>query len=367
MINARGKKYFHCFTAGDYPQGSLAVTDLIEIVNNYDRAFRMAPVWVGHINLADRTLSDKEPRALAWIDDLLLVGDKLYCSFWKISNELLYIVESGQFLFWSAEFVYYLINDEKKLYFFALGLTNRPGVLNLEPLNYDELLDSDSASKLDSNQFTFKNKYIGDKLQFNYKFQDENLFFINQSNGSIMNKHLVLIASGIGIDSAQFTDEAALVSAINLKFTDITSKVTTLSDELAVLKKKPAEESDEVRQYTAKLAELNKQLAESLGQFAVDSKKITPEQKDSIVQFAMANYDSAKQYVDKMPVNPVFDGKTITDDKSKHSDVDDKKLYKKDGSRYTYAEVLKDPALQKQFTAQELEVLRGDSIFAGSK
>ncbi len=353
MLEVLGKEFHHVFTADNYPQGNITVEMLQQVVNSYNVQFHEAPVFVGHTPFSDTSIGDDEPQALAWIESLLLVGSKLYASFSYVSNSLIWLTEDKRFKYVSAEFVYYDINGKQVPYFYALALTNRQAVHNLEPLEFKY---PDQPA-----EHIFNNKFSGQRLQFT---QINNSF--NQTNYS-MNQFLLDAAKGLGIDVTKFTTESSLSDAIKATFTAQVNKVTELTTKVTDLESKASgasTETPEMKKYNQELSEMRTTLCEALADTALASKKIVPEQKESIVAFAKADFNAAKKYVELLPVNAIFTQSVIKDDASKTTDLvslDDPKFKSADGKAYTYAEVIKDAALLAKFTDAELHALKAKS------
>ena len=127
-LNALNKKFFHVFTAGQYPQGTVTVEDLQQVADGYDPSVYEAPVWIGHPG------SDvpEEPKAYGWVESLMVSGDKLYASFSHLDDDLIGMVNSKKYRRCSVELGklnYEPLKD--KLYLIAIALTNRPAVAGL--------------------------------------------------------------------------------------------------------------------------------------------------------------------------------------------------------------------------------------------
>ena len=85
MKKLKDKNYFHVFTAGKYPQGTVTAEDLKQIAASYDPSVYEAPVWIGHPG----SVSPEEPKAYGWVESLLAEGNKLFASFSHLDDDLI--------------------------------------------------------------------------------------------------------------------------------------------------------------------------------------------------------------------------------------------------------------------------------------
>lgn len=320
-----GKKYYHVFTTGAHP-GKINVTDkmLEEIAKNYDPVnFHEAPVWLGHPD--DQEGVNNEPEALAWIDSVLAVGNKLYVSFSFVSDEMKKLIEKQSFKRVSVEFVKYKADDGKEiLYLYAVGLTNRPAVKGLEPITF--------AGK------NFNHNY-SERFAFNENFQNY--------NSNQMNQYLIKVAELFGLDVSKFTTESSLQEAITHKYNEAKTQ-TPVKD-----KKEDLDFITLKNQYN----ELQQERVTELVDGAIRDLKILPANKDEWINLAKTNYSIAKQSIANMSVHKDLVSKVV--DVGKTPDLTDAKFKKPDGSSMTYREFLKlDPAAQSKFTTEEIAQLK---------
>lgn len=324
-----GKKYYHVFTSGAH-HGKMNVTDdmLRDIARNYDPAnFHEAPVWLGHPEDHDQGGSN-EPKALAWIDEVLAVGNKLYVSFSYISDEMKSLIDAQSFKRVSIEIVKYNTDDGKELpYLYAVGLTNRPAVKGLEPISF--------AGK------TFNYNY-SERSVFNEKFQNY--------NDNKMNQYLIKIAELFGLDVSKFTTESSLQEAITVKFNEFKTSPGTGdpgSDD----------EENELAKLKTQYSELQEERVSELVDSAIKDLKILPAKRQEWIDLAKTNYTIAKQSINNMSVHKDLVSKVISG--GKESGLTDEKFKKTDGSKYTYREFLKlDPVEQSKFTPEEVAELK---------
>jgi len=331
MITINGKTYQHLFTAGRYPQGSITVPQLKAIADAYNTDFHSAPVWRGHINPDDTFAGEFEPRAFAWIQSLLIQGSKLYGEFADISDELKDFISRKLFKFVSVELAYYLVNGKKTLYLHAVALTNRPAVDSMEPLNLPE----DFNKSADGSEHKF-NKDCQTKIFFNINFIQ-------------MNENLLSIASGLGIDTSNIQDDKALTDAIIAKIKEVQGSSSSSEDFSKALEGK-------VTPLNKRIEELEAQLYTQEVDSEIAAGKFVPAQREFLISYAKSDYAGFKKLVEVTPAN----GLLSPDPQVKAGaapDLKDKKFTKPDGTKYTFAEVTKDPNLMNQFTDKELEVL----------
>jgi len=291
-------------------------------------------VWVGHLPPEAVAVGNFEPRAYAWISELIVQGNKLYGAFSDVTADLKEMISKKSFKFVSVEFAYYLLNEKKTQYLHAVALTNRPAVTFLESLNLPE-----GFNKSESGEHKFNKNYS--KIIF------FNINFIQ------MNENLLSIASALGIDTSNIQDDKALADAINAKIKELQTADNGGGDfnraEVATLK-------SNIAGFTARITELEAQLYTQEVDSAIAAGKFVPAQKEFLIGYAKSDYAGFKKLVEVTPAN----GLLSPDPQIKAGaapDLKDKKFTKPDGSHYTFAEVTKDPNLMNQFTVKELEVL----------
>lgn len=358
MLDYLGKKYFHVFTAGKFPQGEVTVPMLHQVAASYNTGFHEAPLWVGHLKPEETKVGDDEPKALGWIDSAIVIDDKLYVSFSHLSDQAKWLIESQTFKYVSCEFGFYVINGVKTLYLFALALTNRPAVNNLEPLNLSQQYTDHVINK----------NYMGARLTFEQINTSFNL------NKNTMNQILLDIAKAMGIDVAKYTTDAALADAIKLTHSDNAAKLTAFTSEMQTLKT----EVDSLKKSAAppagagappaqddpaskRIESLEAMLFTNTIDDAIKAGKVLPAQRDSMIALAKMNFAECKKLIDATPVNSVYAEKSVKPAESVSVDLTNPK-FTMDGKRLTYSEVVGKPELLGKFTDAELEALKAGSV-----
>ena len=338
MIIIKGKTYQHLFTAGKYPQGSISIKDLNSLASAYNVNFHSAPVWIGHLPPDATHVGGFEPIAYAWIDSLIINGNKLYGSFSDVSPELKYLIESGKFKFVSVELGYYNIAGKNNLYLHAVALTNRPAVDSMEPLN----LPDDFTKSQNGSQHNF-NKDCQNKLFYNIKF-------------ITMNENLLAVAAALGIDTSNIADDKALTEAINAAISKLQSNES--SEHNAEMM-----ETKQNKNLCEKISSLENMLFAKLVDDGIAAGKVLPNQRESLIAFAKQNYDACKKLIDDAPVNPLLSKSRQIQDVpagQKKINLKDAK-FSKDGKELTYDEVISDVKLFSKFTDDELLALKEKS------
>lgn len=344
MLELFGKRYYDCMRAGTYPQGDVTVDMLHRMAASYNKKFHFAPVWEGH---PDDMVPMSEPKALGWVEDLIVIGDVLYFSLAEASDELIELVNKNFYKFISIEIKYYEISGSVTEYLFAAGLTNRPAVKGLSPLEFPK--------RYTDTQHTINTNFAND----NYlKFELNNFTNLNENS---MNEFLKKLAASVGIDVAKFTTESSLHDAIELRFTEKNTEIGSLKSELAAFKEKPGTPDETL---AARVGELETKLFTQLADGAVASKKILPAQRDFIITSAKADYEGTKKYIDSLPELDVLDQNKVKDGVKKTGDavnLDDPKFTDKaTGKKITYSDAIRNPSLEALFTREELHALRAE-------
>ncbi len=335
-----GKKYYHVFTAGNYSQANVTEVMLQEIARNYDpKNFHEAPVWLGHPDDINHT-GNTEPEALAWIDSVIVIGDKLYVSFAYVSERMKDLIDKQAFKRVSVEIVRYKTDDGVELlYLYAVGLTNRPAVKGLEPITFSGGTDH-----------KFRNDPV-EKFLYHEKF-------INH-NSNQMNQYLIKVAELFGLNLANFTTESSLQEAISLKFNEMKTKGDPTVPPTVPPSPAPAVNA-EVSDLNKKLEALEGERVAELVDQAIKEYKIIPAQKDEYVAFGKANYNLLKTTIANMTVHKDLADKVIKPvEGGKLVDMEDAKFKGKDGKKMTYKDFLNmDPKDQKNFTDEEVKELK---------
>lgn len=318
------KKFFKIFKAGKYPQGNVTKEDIAEIANSYNRDYHEAPLTILH--------DDKSP-AYAVVDELIADNENLLASFTDISEDAYEM--NKKYKRPSIE----IANYEGKKYCRAITLTNFPQVKGLDKIKFEE---------------------------------NSSLFFtegltLNLSKGTIMfNENLIKLAETLSITVSDYNSEGDLIQAAQEKIDtlkseldEVTKKVTSLSlnvskfDEAGItieiyneLKTKLDSALKDKEEAEKLVQQYNEKRIDDLITFAVKEKKFLPSQTESLKKFAQLDFDNAKKFIDALPEKPLNNPLP--------------KL-KPDGKEYTYEEVIKDPSLIKNFSEDELAVLKNNS------
>ncbi len=370
-----GIKYYHVFTAGNYPQGNFTADQVADIAFYYDPRFREAPVWIGHNKDKSQTLGSEEPKALGWINPVIAIDGKLYIAFSHISEEFFELVQNKKFKYSSVELYLYVLSTGKKIWYLgALGLTNRPAVDGIEPFSFQDKSNFTLSSGFyDQKKFTYEpsEKFdvarIESKMTFTFQINN----FNNQNNSNMnLTDNTKKILTSVGIDASKFVTEEAAQEAITKHFTDTSATVTSLQSKVTELEgkiTKPSGESSGDPKFTElqnRLSDIENKRAEDLVNNGIAAKKILPADKASFVELAKSNYELAEKTISAMSVHPSLASKQIdTNAQAPAVDVTDPKFTKADGTPLTYEEVIKDAKLQKRFTSEELAELRKQSTY----
>jgi len=293
-------KLHKVFIAGKYPQGDISEDDIKSIADSYDPTYHEAPLTLNH---------QKDGSALGWVDKVVAKGKDLFVSFKTVSDKAKELVSKGEYKRPSIEIADY---DGKGKYLRAVSLVLFPAVKGLPEMQF-KTLDNEAAIYFsEGTEINFENKTkktMSDKIK---KFKER-------------------------LDlSAELTEEE-VISAYDEKLTEVEDRIKALE----------AEVTDKENE----IAKFKEQEIDSVIEFAVKEGKILPAQKESIKTFATADFTACKKYLDSLTVNGIF----------KKDQVKDKAAA---STSYTYAEILKDPSLAKNFSEAEIEELRKkDSVF----
>lgn len=327
----------------------------------YDPNFREAAVWKGHH--PSTHVGKDEQGALSWIFPVTAIEDKLYVSFSFMSQTFLDLVKSMEFKYCSVEVMYYeLVSGEVIAYLKGLGLTNRPAVEGLEPLQtllYDdenELTLSDFPAKAVKGDYTLTAKLKDAKhvktVSFTLKISNNQIY--NQMQLTETTKKTL---KAMNIDPAKFVTEEAAQEAIQktaadaqAKITDLESKVTSLTNATGTA---AAEESPEAKRVKA----LELTLATNLVNDAIDKKKILPSEKQSYIDMALLDYSKTAGIIAGLQERAEFTQQQI--DTGKTPDLKDPKFIKADGKELTADDLDSNPGLiaEHKLTADDCEAI----------
>ena len=182
----------------------------------------------------------------------------------------------------------------------------------------------------------------------------------------MFNENLIKLAETLSITVSDYNSEGDLIQAAQEKIDtlkseldEVTKKVTSLSlnvskfDEAGItieiyneLKTKLDSALKDKEEAEKLVQQYNEKRIDDLITFAVKEKKFLPSQTESLKKFAQLDFDNAKKFIDALPEKPLNNPLP--------------KL-KPDGKEYTYEEVIKDPSLMKNFSEDELAVLKNNS------
>ncbi len=308
--------YFHVFTAGEYPQGTVTSEDLAQIAASYDPAVYEAPVWIGHPG----STTPEEPKAYGWVKSLTAEGDKLYASFSHLDDDLIGMVKDKKYRRCSVEFGKLNYKPLKgKLYLVAIALTNRPAVAGLAPLEF-------SAPERNYNP-----EMVSGKILYTLLKRKRN--FTKTKKENKMEK-LLAFANRIGVDLSGDTDENKLAELLEQEYTRL------------------AEEN----------AQFRKEAIDVLFKFALAEGKVTPAEQESLKELAESNFTACRSYIEKMPSKQLYSRKIST---AGFTGNDNKKLMKDDGTKLTYSDILENPGKYSRLLSdEEISSLREESEFA---
>lgn len=306
-------KFFKVFRAGKYPQGNVSVDDLKEIAANYSTDYKKSPL----------TLEHKDGKSYAWVHALKVDGDTLLAAFDEVSDEAINLTK-GDYRYPSVEIANYEHNGKKMKYLRAISLTNFNEVKALPQLKFSD------------------DNVIAYYSEFNIQFE-------NSENQTSYMKNLIKKFSGkFGLKLSDNATEDELFNAVCAKFDE-----------------NPNQDKELLQKYNelqTEIKSINQSRVEDVLESAVATGKITPAQKDKYRKFAEVDIDSAKTVFNEMPVLPEFKKDVVNGSNvSRAVDTTDAKFSKKDGTHYTYEEVIKDPKLVKTFSESELAALKEKS------
>jgi len=315
-------KFYKVFTAGKYPQGSITVDDLRELVNNYDPDYFEAPLTLDH--------ADTGP-VYGAVNKVMLQGKDLLCSFTGLTDDMLELNRQGKYKKPSVEITEY---ENKGVYLRAVSLVPFPAVKNLPAIQFAE-----------SNSTFYFNEAI--TLNFNKPFLEDNM-------------DVKTFAEKIGINIADFSsDQDILDNALSI--------VTQLKADMAAQTEKIQSLNISLAKYSemeASVADLKKERNELLLSDAVAAGKISTAQAQELKAFAETDFESCKKFIDSTTVlkakperNPELFKQVI---KPVIPEVGNK-FYDDNGKKITYRDILTNPTLANKFSETEIENMRQES------
>lgn len=338
------KEKYWVFTAGKYPQGEFTVNDLIQIAENYDTEFCEAPLWVGHPDY------DKEPEALAWVKKVNAEGDKLYVNFSYIDEELIYMIERKRFKRVSVEF--WKFAEKPGWYLYAIGLTNRPQIKNLKPI---EFTHSGVKSVTFSEDKVIERKTVN--LNCHLIFSQQQKTLIQKSNQTEMKiEDIKKFAVDRGIEIPAGANDQDVVNKV---FNYVDAKTKELDEANSQI----AKFNDSTKTLEEQITALNAKQIDLVVEFAITNKRATPEQKDYYTQFGVKHgIDELKLLLEAQPVQVLFNQNQVQDTKAAPGVA---KFKNKDGSDMTYSDFLKEemknPKFADNYTKEEIEKLKAET------
>lgn len=314
MLNYHNKKFFHVFTAGQYPQGTVTAMELEQIAQSYDPTVYEAPIWIGHPSSS----SSEEPKAYGWVEALMVIGDKLYASFSHLDDDLIKMVNSKKYRRCSIELGKLNYEPFKDcLYLVAVALTNRPAVAGLPALEFAER---------DRN---YNPELVAGKIL--YSMSRKEIKSGNNLNKNNKMEKILEFALGVGVELDQGITEEKLAKKLHSVYTQL---------------------QNEVKIYKTKATDI-------LLKSAIAQAKIVPAQEGEIREFAEENLDACMKFIDKLPPKALF---TRSIESTGFAGHDNQKFTKSDGSPLTYNDVLNNPGkYSKILTEEELIKLREES------
>ena len=324
----------------------------------YNPNFHEAPVWRGH---PDDNTGNDEPAALGWVAPVISTDGKLLIAFSHVSDELKNLVDSKKFKYTSIEIKKYkLTSGDIVCYLWAVGLTNRAAVPGLEPLNFDE-----------GDNFILPHDFKQTHYKFTEDFKAENIVetikfvipinFNNQNSNNDMNQFLINTAKLFGLDLSKFTTEEALSDAIKIKFNENAATITSLNSKVTELINANPSGNTELTVMKAKIEKLEGEKVIELVDHAIEQKKILPKDKENYTLLAKANYDATKVAFASMPVHPTLAGQQVVAGiPTGDINLEDPKFMKADGKKLTYDDITKTPSLiaKNKLSIADVEALK---------
>jgi uncharacterized tellurite resistance protein B-like protein len=294
------------FKAGNYPQGSVSIADVKEIASNYDRNYHEAPLTLNHYD---------DP--IFGIVDEVEANDngELYVTFSELDENIVNLVNAGKYRKPSIEIADY---TDKGKYLRAVSLTNFPQVKNLPRITFSDNGVEKEVKIISDNKisFSFNNQ--------NYKNMDLKKFI----------EKFKSIATGKFAEEVPATAE----ELIEILFQMIEVWKTAQSEAEAEL----TELKNKVKQYEDD--KINALIAQ-----AKQSGKLTD--VAAFEELAKSNYEQAVKLLEAIPEPKIFEQNKV---KTGNANTANAKL--------TYADILKDPKIAKNFSEQEIETLRKEFL-----
>ncbi|HAX49679.1 MAG TPA: phage protease [Ignavibacteria bacterium] len=340
------KEKYWVFTAGTYPQGVFTAADLKQIADNYDKDFCEAPIWIGHPS------PDEEPEALAWIDRVIAEGDMLYVKFSYVSEQLIYMLQNKRFKRVSVEL--WKFAEKPGWYLYAIGLTNRPQIKNLAPIEFEHA--GVNSAKFSMDRVLEKKSF---NLQSRITFSDEIKNNLSQKlNKSDMKiEDIKKFATERNITIPEGASDQEVVGAV-FSYVDAATK------ELTEVKAEVAKFGDTTKTLEEQIAELKGKEVDLIVEFGMTAKRIsTEEQKAYYKKFGMEfGPEKLKEAINTLPVSTLFSENQVQNNAAAQATA---KFKNSDGSPFTYSDYLnkvkENPKFSDNYTDEEVNKLREET------
>lgn len=311
VVNTFAVMKHKIFKAGKYPQGEVTAKDVMEIASSYDPAFHQAPLTLDHAQTGP---------AHGWVSSVSAdASGNLFADFESVTDDIINLTRSGKYKKPSVEIASY---DGKK-YLRAVSLVNFPQVKGLPEIKFKD-----------------ENSSIFFCEDLNISFKQKNS---NQQTINTMNETAIKFFESLGIKT---DNEVLAFDELSKKYNELKGKVKAIEAENIALKESAAEQV--------------KKFAESKVDSLITAGKVLPANKDYLVKMALADSESFDKFAETLPVLPVMEQSKTGQKTPSVKDLKDPKFFKEDGKPVTYADIVKDPALQKNFSEEELAELRAD-------
>jgi len=178
---------------------------------------------------------------------------------------------------------------------------------------------------------------------------------IIKDNKTIMKSNAITFADKyFNITFSEKTEYEEAFDKVIPKVEAMAEKLKNKESEIAELERKFAEAE-------TKLGEVQKQKVNDLVNRAFSDGKILPVQKADYVSMATKDYEFTETVIKNLPVNPALKKNMVNNKTIDGVDVSPK-LFKQDGTKWTWSELLQDKNvnLLKNFSEEEKEELRNE-------
>jgi hypothetical protein len=340
-------EWFEIFEAGDYPQGQFTQKDVADIAMNYDPNFCEAPAWIGHPDMS------VEPEALGWVYKCRANGLKLEVQFSYLDNEFIDLVNKKRFKYCSIEL--WKFAEKPGWYLFAIGLTNRPQVKGLKPLD-EQIKGFSMQSVIDRVSFNTKIKF-----KF-HKTSDKEHKIISQPKtiNQMKIEDIRKFAEQHSIDLAGCEDDASIIGAVE-------KYVTKVENERDIANTQIAKFTDETKTLEERLVKLEEGNIKNIIQMGIAAKKVLTSEEASLLSFGQKQgVIELQKLITDRPVLGIFvQGAVETKEPTGKLDFSQKKFLNDDGSPMNWAQfslkVHDNPSFADNFTeAEQLAIKKGE-------